>query len=131
MNIVATTQTPPAFRSTAVVPGWLWRTHNEGDIAPSQMRTTHLFFTLRMIWNHSMPTSMRVGRNVKLYSFGARHDARYMRSAIVHIGAELFRRTDLPAWMKRELDEMAAHMRDVEAQHFIAEARALTFAGAA
>lgn len=131
MRGLAVPQTPPAFRSAAIVPGWLWRTHNEGDIAPSQMRTTHLFFTLRMIWNHSMPTNMRVGRNIKLYSFGSRHDARYMQSAIVNIGAELFSRSDLPAWMRRELDEMAAHMRDIAPQKFIDEPRALALVGAA
>lgn len=131
MSVAVCNRAPPALRPTAVVPGWLWRTHSEGDIAPAQMQTTHLFFTLRMIWNHAMPSSMNVGRNIKRWTFGARHDGRYMRSAIVHIGAELFARSDLPAWMQRELDEMAAHLRDVSAQRFIEDARALTFAGAA
>lgn len=127
MSAVVKAAQPPITFQTGIVPGWRWRTSREGDVTPASMRTTHLFYTLRMIWNHSMPTSMKVGRNVQMYRFGARHDARYMRSAIIHIGAELFGRDDLSAWMKRELDEMAAHLRKVPGKSFIEDARSVAF----
>lgn len=128
MGEVVKLSPPLALRPGEIIPGWLWRTNREGDISPVHMETRHLFYTLRMIWNHTMPTSMRVGKEIRLYRFGARHSRQYMREAIVQIGAELFKRDDIAPWMREELDEMAAWLRDVPAARFIGDTRALTFA---
>lgn len=122
---IATTTAPPALSRTGVVPGWRWITSRGEHMPPASMATTHLFFTLRMIWNHSMPRHMHVGYNVKRWRFGIRHRPSYMRQAIVHLGAELFTRTDLPAWMQEELRQMAAWFGQVSAPCFISDARAL------
>jgi hypothetical protein len=73
------------------------------------METRHLFFTLRMIWNNFMPAHMRVG-NVRLYTFlDPIYTRQYFATAILQIGRELFRRTDLmPEW-KAELHEMESY----------------------
>lgn len=42
-----------------------WRTAEGEWIAPEKMETRHLFYTLRMIWNHSVPAELRVGQNIK------------------------------------------------------------------
>jgi len=32
-----------------------WKTQDGELLSPPEMKTTHLFYSLRMIWNHSMP----------------------------------------------------------------------------
>lgn len=89
--------------------GWTWRVKDgKEQLHPCNMVTRHLFFTLRMIWNHAMPAEARVGDNIQLYSFGPAYTEEYMRHAIAHIGTELLTRTDIqPAWQK-QLDKMQA-----------------------
>lgn len=125
MTTIAIIPPPPALQATSIIPGWRWRTHGDGEVAPSSMATTHLFFTLRMIWNHGMPTHMHVGGRTRQWRFGARHNPQYMRQAIVQIGAELFTRTDLPASYRAQLDEMARWFQLVSAESFVTDARAL------
>ena len=96
--------------ATMPVSGFRWRM-NGGELrAPSAMATTHLFYTLRMIWNNCAPAHARVGK-VKLYDFGPSYTTAYMRQAVRALSIELGGRRDLPAWMRRELEEMAAHLR--------------------
>lgn len=85
---------------------WRWRTREGELLAPSEMATSHLFFTLRMIWNNSMPPHMAVGR-VRRYSFDPRFYTRdYFAQAILAVGRELSGRTDLTADQQRQLSEM-------------------------
>ncbi len=51
---------PLAFRQTAPVSGpFLWLTH-KGELLPlSEMATPHLFYALRMIYNHTVPEDLR------------------------------------------------------------------------
>ena len=53
------------------------------------MDTSHLFNTLKMIWNNSVPAPYRVGTNIRLYHFGAFYTDDYMRAAIYALGHEL------------------------------------------
>lgn len=100
----------PAAPITTPVPGFRWRM-NGGELRPpGAMATTHLFYTLRMIWNNCAPASARVGK-VKLYDFGPSYTTDYMRQAVRALSLELGGRHDLPAWMRRELEQMAAHLR--------------------
>ena len=78
---------------------------------PADMDTRHLFYTLRMIWNHAMPPHM-VGRNVRRYVFGSFYTARYMREAILRVGGCLFSREDIAPWMLVELDQIRAWLAD-------------------
>lgn len=91
-----------------VARGFQWKTRDDERMAPSEMRTSHLFFTLRMIWNNCVPNKCRVGR-VKLYAFGPHYTASYIREAVVALGAELADRPDLTTGMRAELAQMAAH----------------------
>lgn len=92
----------------ALNPAWTWRERSGTCVRPAAMETRHLFYTLRMIWNHAMPRHMTVGRNVKRWAFGPSHGPEYMREAILHIGAELLARADLAPWMLAELDQIRA-----------------------
>lgn len=104
---------PATFALPVHTPTWTWRQQHGREIAPADMDTRHLFYTMRMIWNHSMPEAMHVGEDIKRYRFGSRHPPSYMQQAIVHIGAELFDRTDLTFAQYETLGKMAAHF----AQH--------------
>lgn len=91
---------------------WRWRSasiNGGGARLPSEMATSHLFYTLRMVWNHSMP--MQVGRNSKRYCFSASYTPAYMQEAVQRLGAELATRTDLAAWQRFELEQMARYLR--------------------
>jgi hypothetical protein len=115
----------PALRfDTPPAPQWRWRASGGAMLLPSEMVTAHLFHTLRMIWNNTMPAYARVGA-VKLYSFSPRYDRRYMTDAIGHLGNELFRRDDLVPQLQAELEQMAAFFANrLEAGHPAREHRA-------
>ena len=81
---------------------WRWRTKDGNFFRPENMQTTHLFYTLRMIWNHTMPLQLPGGR----YAFSAYYTEAYMKQAISHITPELARRRDLPQDLQRQLKQM-------------------------
>lgn len=83
-----------------------WR-DQRGRFHPiKEMETSHLFFTFRMIWNHSMPAEARVGNRIQRYSFPSFYTTSYMREACLNIYPELDKRTDLAPFMRRELEDM-------------------------
>jgi hypothetical protein len=91
-----------------IVPNWKWKTSPANGnklISPSQMETRHLFNTLRMIWNHTMPSDARI-HPYKEYDFSSYYTPSYLKIAILKIGVELLNRKDIrPQWAK-ELDIM-------------------------
>lgn len=79
---------------------FLWKDSKERFHDPKKMRTKHLFFTLRMIWNHSMPEQMKL-RPYMEYTFSEYYTVEYIITAISVIGKELLSRKDLlPEWEK-------------------------------
>lgn len=113
---VARYQKPPAIMSEVfgeIDHEWRWRTAFEGKVAPRNMATSHLFFTLRMIWNNHMPARYAVGRRIRYYSFSpVSHPPEYLQEAIQQIGAELFTRRDLDADKSKQLKQMASYFFD-------------------
>jgi hypothetical protein len=117
MNLTTTKLQPPAKL-------WRWRTKGgESYLLPQEMATTHLFYTLRMIWNHTMPKPAQLpgGR----YEFGPHYTDAYMKQAIAQLTPELARRRDLPADLQRQLK----HMIDWLATHQIAGMAPLQLGG--
>lgn len=87
---------------------WKWRSAYERRwMHPSEMQTRHLFFTLRMIWNHSMPKEWEIGYEPRRYKFGPEYHEGYMRQAVAQIGLELTTRDDIEEDWQFELDQMA------------------------
>lgn len=84
---------------------WRWKDRDHNMWSPKDMRTSHLFYTLRMIWNNTLPEHMHVGK-VKLYRFGSFYTERYMLQAIIHIYDELITRNNIEYGHQLELDEM-------------------------
>lgn len=86
-----------------------WRDSHGKYRRVDQMVTRHLFFTLRMIWNHPMPEEAR-SPFYNHYRFPAIYTAEYMKDAIRFICRELFTRTDLEPDWKFELMRFASYL---------------------
>lgn len=100
------------FRDHVPAAPFQWRSADGDFWHPDHMETRHVFYTVRMIWNHSVPEDMRVGQNVRLYRFGEFYTADYMKQAVLALGRELMTRKDLAPWQRRELGQIAAYFRD-------------------
>ena len=104
-----------AFAQPLPAKPWKWRSasvNGGGERTPKEMETSHLFYTLRMIWNHVMPPTKKVGGTTRRYEFGPFYTTEYMKEAVRRIGHELSRRNDLEPWMREQLDAMARHVLD-------------------
>lgn len=97
------------FLNTQIDTTWKWRTRDNTLIAPAQMRTGHIFNTLRMIWNNKLPDYMRVG-DVRLYKFNSFYTDEYMAQAIIHLYDELLTRNNVTVEQQRQLAEMHRKM---------------------
>lgn len=84
---------------------WRWRDRTGQMRDPKRMTTNHLFFTIRMIWNHTMPVSARLRPYIS-YDFSPFYTKAYMLEAIKHLTPELATRTDMKPEWKRELSRM-------------------------
>lgn len=104
-----TKPTPPALP-------FRWRDRTGAFHAPEQMETRHLFYTLRMIWNHTMPEGAKL-RPYNAYSFGKHYTREYMISAVKALAAELGTRTNLTATWQRDLDAMVAWLSTNQIAH--------------
>lgn len=82
-----------------------WRDARGRFHSPARMATRHLFYTLRMIWNHTMPEHVKL-RPYHEYEFSADYTVEYMRDAVFALGAALLSRPDLDPRWQRELDQM-------------------------
>ena len=88
-----------------LIENFKWKDRNHNFHSPQDMETTHLFYTLRAIWNSYVPLPWRLpGR---LYEFGNFYTREYMLTAIKALSKELFTRKNLPADLQGQLDVMA------------------------
>ncbi len=100
----------PTMNKLPALP-WKWKESNGPDHVPSEMETRHLFYTLRMIWNHTMPESVRF-HPYQHYAFSAFYTPEYLQQAIHFIGHELLNRPDIKPKWQAELASMAEHFAD-------------------
>ena len=71
---------------------WRWKDRKHNFYYPKDMETSHLFNTLKMIWNHTMPVKVGI---YNAYTFPAFYTDAYMKQAIKHLTIELAKRNDL------------------------------------
>lgn len=89
---------------TAVSRGFKWKDRKDNFHIPELMETRHLFMTLVMIWNHTMPADAVIDRSGDWkhhrYNLSNFYDPNYLSLAIGNLARELFKRKDLePAWL--------------------------------
>lgn len=90
---------------------FVWRTGNNQCIPPVAMETKHIFYTLRMIWNHHMPEDAKI-RPYKVYAhLGKTYTKEYLQCAIERLSAELATRSDLYPGLQDQLDQMTEYLR--------------------
>ncbi len=84
---------------------FIWETEKGVLIKPKKMATEHLFYALRMLFNHSMPPLARVGDVIrKQYVFEWPVD--YKIQAGNAMKDELSKRKDVEPWMTAEMQDM-------------------------
>lgn len=91
-------------------PNFKWKTKNNQFLLPRKMETRHLFYTLRMIWNHTMPEQARLNP-YRHYRFGDFYSIEYIQKAIINIGRELLGRDDLTPRQESDLRKMAQFLQ--------------------
>lgn len=69
-----------------------WVDHEGVRHDPQQMNTHHLFYTLRMIWNHSAPSQLKIRPYKKYTHFKKMYTNAYMKLAVKAIILELAQR---------------------------------------
>ena len=105
----STTEPLRATLDRYVGPGggkFYWYTHDGEVLEPQDMATPHIFYALRMVWNHSVPRVWRVG-NYKEYADVPRWSGSYRKAAITELANELAQRDDdLNEDQRQQLFEM-------------------------
>lgn len=89
-----------------------WRDREGRFHRVEEMETRHLFYVLRMIWNHCAPSDGKL-LPYKKYLFTPFYTAVYMRQAVIEIYRELSGRTNLTASWKRELEFIANYVKEL------------------
>lgn len=88
-----------------------WRDSHGRFHSPIEMETRHLFFTLKMIWNHSAPEHMKL-KPYKKYSFGPGYTAEYMLKAIKALSAELKTRDNIELYL-HQLKQIQTRLKEL------------------
>lgn len=96
--------------NTQVQTNFRWRDRTGEFHNPKDMHTRHLFFTLRMIWNNTLPESARLP-NANLYTFGKFYTKIYLVTAIKELTKELVKRKDMKQEWKDQLQFMINWLR--------------------
>lgn len=85
---------------------FLWYSHKGERYLPADMATQHLFYALRMVWNHSVPEIWRVG-DYPRYADVPNWPESYRRRAITELASELAQREDrLSENIRQQFHEM-------------------------
>lgn len=88
-------------RKSSEVLDFRWLSADGTWYRPRDMVTRHLFHTVSMIWNHSMPPAAHTHR-FKRYEFGPYYTTEYMATAVRVMLPELLNRKDIkPEWLDR------------------------------
>lgn len=88
---------------------WQWKDTNDNFHHPRDMETRHVFFTLRMIWNHVVPKEMQI-EPFKRYRFSSFYTQEYMEEAVRVLSAELSTRNDLTPYYKKCIQIIVGHL---------------------
>lgn len=89
---------------------FVWVTHKGGRHRVSDMATPHLFYSLRMVFNHSVPPVFRIGK-LKRYDDVSDWSPTYRAEAIAALAKELETRDDLDTDLAAEFEDMKANTR--------------------
>lgn len=86
-----------------------WRDRTGAFYFAKDMKTRHLFYVLRMIWNHTMPDDAKL-KPYQKYKFSKFYTEEYLLTAIQALYKELKTRPDLTHQWKSELVRMSNYV---------------------
>src|SRR5215510_4649181 len=91
---------------------FIWRDQAGNEWKLKDMRTSHLFFCIRMIYNHTVPPQMRLigGR----YEDVEKWDNDYKVVAVTMLTKELVKRKPLPEWMLQQIHVMDNNIKKIK-----------------
>jgi len=87
-----------------------WKDRNNNFYKVTEMETRHLYFTLRMIWNHVCPEELQL-KPFKKYKFGKFYTQKYIEEAVYHLSRELSTRRDIPMTWLKDLRKIHAYIK--------------------
>lgn len=93
---------------------YVWKTHDGEFLTVTEMRTLHLFYTVRMLFNHTAPPALRIPGTKK---WKLNHTMVQRVDAVRAMMPELARRDDLPDWAKEQMAHMARAARSLFSTH--------------
>jgi len=86
-----------------------WRSQDGRKTLIYKMHTRHLFNTVVMIWNHTMPAEAWTTPIFKRYRFTGIYTDDYKMAAVQNMLPELLTRKDLTEYQQKILDKMARY----------------------
>ena len=98
-------------REKAVADTFKWRDRKGVFHRPSDMHTHHLFYTVRMIWNHNMP--VKIG-TYQQYDFNGIYTDEYLKEALRAMVPELASRDDIEDSCHADLRTMTRWLSTVQ-----------------
>jgi hypothetical protein len=81
---------------------FLWRDRKGTRTTMIEMDTRHLFYVVKMIWNHACPKELRIDMR-HCYRFGRNYSPEYMLRAFQLGWLELKNRSNLTPYMRSSL----------------------------
>jgi len=100
------------------VQDFMWKDRKGNFHNPKDMKTSHVFFALRMIWNNIVDRKMQI-QPVRIYNFGSFYTSEYMTQAVKVLLKELSTRNDLEPYFVRCLGTMQEHTSSLRRQYEI------------
>jgi len=98
---------------------FVWVTHKNEELYPQSMATPHLFYALRMVFNHVVPPVFRVlgplERDMKRYDDVKNWSTEYKTRAVEELSKELDTRDDLDRDLRRQYDDLKLNARTIVA----------------
>ena len=76
------------------VTGFMWLDQNGGCRAPAQMTTHHLFYSIKMMWNHLVPQEYKIIPYIRYGLNPKRFTEKYCKLAVHELSKELLTRED-------------------------------------
>ncbi len=97
-------------KASAKARPFMWITHKGKAMLPRDMATPHLFYTIRMLYNHSVAPVFRIG-DFKRYNDVPKWPLSYRERAMTNLENEFLKRDDAEQSELDEYNDMLANGR--------------------
>lgn len=95
---------------------FVWKSHSGKTYRVSKMASNHIFYALRMLFNHTVPPAFRVlgpGEVMKRYPDVPHWSPAYRQAAVSAFTNELNERGDLEGSLKYQFEDMQANTKAI------------------